>query len=636
MITPLDIRRRTKEVKNNDVLAAIIYGRASTDQQGASIPQQEAVCRVRLEQIAASQGKGLEIRYVFSDEGISGDDRDRPGLRQLLSTIATSGIDIVCVYEVSRLARDIGHAMELLPIITNRGCSLITKDAAFFADPITGRVDMNQIMLYVLQSLMAQNETVLINDRMERGRRDLAREGKQPIRKAPFGYFLPTKADTIRNPQQFPPGSEGVYRINPAQAPYIREMFERVAAGQSLRSVCTWLQDEAKLPAPGNKSSITRHPTSSNNGKAWYMSTVRKYITDPLYKGEASYGNLKRRKDPERKKYGLKQIYFVPADPTTIIRWDSPAIVSPELWQTANDRLQVNRQMLAGPTGRKYLLSSFLRCHECGASCSGIPGGHTGKERYYFCNRSAVSPSRPKETPRLCCAGRIRGTVIETSTSAALLAAWQDESLLAESLKTFQQDLALHVASASDTVTAQRRSLTLRRNEADRAYKANQSAIVDLRLISSSADVSDLARVAMAKQAERDTLDTQIATLDSGTDGVPALLSKLADLDPVTLAAFIRENYLSRMPEVFSAELLDVQEKRWLLESMIERITPVWEGRSRTGHRWGASVKLKAGLLAGAVASVVAPASSELRLNRSYHSDDHGTFPTTRVNGDSP
>src|SRR4030095_8151824 len=104
------------------------------------------------------------------------------------------------------------------------------------------------------------------------------------------------------------------------QARWVREIFNRYAAGASLREVIRFLHHN-NVPTKHGKS-------------AWYRCSVQAILENPVHKGTPTYGRRQSRTDEERIKRGLKHAtYTVPAPPENVVILSAPAIVEVETWE---------------------------------------------------------------------------------------------------------------------------------------------------------------------------------------------------------------------------------------------------------------------------------------------------------------
>lgn len=97
---------------------AMFYGRVSTDDQTST--QQVEEGRI------FAKDRGLNLRWVFVDDGVSGKRRDRPGLNQALEVLRSGQCKIVVVKNLTRLGRSFAHIHELLQEFKNRKIRLIS------------------------------------------------------------------------------------------------------------------------------------------------------------------------------------------------------------------------------------------------------------------------------------------------------------------------------------------------------------------------------------------------------------------------------------------------------------------------------------------------------------------------------
>lgn len=84
-------------------MKAALYIRVSTNQQateGVSLKAQ----RQRL--IKYCEFNGLEVTEIIEDSGLSGTDTNREGYKQLMKLVSDSNVNAVCVYSLSRFARN--------------------------------------------------------------------------------------------------------------------------------------------------------------------------------------------------------------------------------------------------------------------------------------------------------------------------------------------------------------------------------------------------------------------------------------------------------------------------------------------------------------------------------------------------
>ncbi len=86
------------------------YARVSTDAQDL-IVQREALAAL-----------GVDIARIYTDHGLSGTNRARPGLREAMAACRTG--DTLVVTKLDRLARSVPDARDIVDELTARGVRL--------------------------------------------------------------------------------------------------------------------------------------------------------------------------------------------------------------------------------------------------------------------------------------------------------------------------------------------------------------------------------------------------------------------------------------------------------------------------------------------------------------------------------
>jgi site-specific DNA recombinase len=114
---------------------------------------------------------------------------------------------------------------------------------------------------------------------------------------------------------------------------------------------------------------VKRGKRKENTAGIWRPSRIRNMIINPTYKGVHEYG---KRSKKERE----------------IIVREVPAIVSPEVWERAQQVLKENQIEAMRNARRQYLLRGLIKCGACGLTYTGttFPGPKRQPKPYYVCN----------------------------------------------------------------------------------------------------------------------------------------------------------------------------------------------------------------------------------------------------------
>jgi DNA invertase Pin-like site-specific DNA recombinase len=199
-----------------------IYCRISQDGEGSGlgVARQEEDCR------ALAKQRGWRVAQTYIDNDVSAySGKTRPGYERMLEDIRSGSIDGVVVWHLDRLHR---QPRELEAFIDTCKEARLTQVAT-----VTGDLDVgNDDGLFQARILtaVAAKESGDKSRRLRRKHLEMAQSGRSPWGVGtPFGYLYNSDAKAITP--------------HPQQAPIVRELFERYAAGWSLRALLRDLND---------------------------------------------------------------------------------------------------------------------------------------------------------------------------------------------------------------------------------------------------------------------------------------------------------------------------------------------------------------------------------------------------------
>lgn len=282
--------------------AVAVYARISLDVEGTAlgVARQVADCR----ELAAREGWTVAEEYVDNDVSAFSGKR-RPAYERMLSDLRDGLRDAVVVYHADRLTRRPIELEQFLDVINAAGVSHVRFVAG--ADVNIGSGD--GLMVLRIMGAVAAAESATKGRRAKRKMDEVAAAGvPHGGRYRPFGF----ESDRIT--------------IREDEAAVIRAMVARYLAGESLRSLTTWVE------ASG---------VPSVTGKPWRTSTVRPII------GSARIAGLRS----HRGQVVGKAV------------WD--AIIS----EADRDRVLARMEQRTATrerTPRTYLLSGLAHCGRCG------------------------------------------------------------------------------------------------------------------------------------------------------------------------------------------------------------------------------------------------------------------------------
>ncbi len=387
---------------------AVIYDRVSSAQQarGYSLTTQLDACRRYCE------SRGYDVVGEYEDR-FSGMQYERPSLNDLFDEIASLHPDVVVAYDVDRLlGREVfGQAM----------IKRMLEDAGVRAEYVLGGGSGTEDgeLQEDFKALWARHENRQRIERSRRGKRGRAQAGFVLMmgKRTPYGF------DYESEPHK------GWFVINDTEAAVVREMYDwLLVEGLTCYRIAQLLTEREVLTRGDTNPVVVKEA-----GRAcWCPSTVARMLKNPLYKGEWYYGKTRRTKRNGR-------TLQVKNDPSEWVKVDVPAIIDPERWAQAQERLVENQRRASRNTKRAYLLRGMIFC-SCGRRWCGRWKGKPRKYGYYRC------PSTEREPWRQAC--DVRFSIPQYELEDAVWHAVTDflldpEALIVEIRRQREEQLAL-------------------------------------------------------------------------------------------------------------------------------------------------------------------------------------------------
>jgi site-specific DNA recombinase len=280
----------------------------------------------------------LEVASVYEDDGVSGTVplHERPEGRRLLEDASEGKFQTVLVYKLDRLGRSLLVIVDAHDRLQEAGAALRSA-----TEPIDTSTPSGRLIFQMLASF-AEYERGTIRERTRAGLHRAFRDGRY-MGRVPYGYRA---------------NENGRLEIEPEEADIVQEIIGNVAAGATLYSQATRLNDLG-VPAPGWRyGNSPRKP-----GRGWSVMTISKIVRQRAYSG----------------------VHEVRVnDGRDLIEQEVPAIVSPELQERAKAVLAENKRRPDRQGDRDYLLSGLIKCAVCGSACTGHSTSTRGRKYHYY------------------------------------------------------------------------------------------------------------------------------------------------------------------------------------------------------------------------------------------------------------
>lgn len=318
-------------------LRCAIYTRVSDDegldQEFNSLDAQREAGEYHIKAQAHEGWKVLPERY--DDAGYSAKDLNRPAAKRLLEDIKAGKIDVVVVYKIDRMSRNMGDFVDLMKLFEKYKVTFVSVTQHFNTETAMGKLILN-----ILQSF-AQFEREMTAERIRDKFAASKMKGMWMGGPPPLGYDVVDRK----------------LITNPKEVALVNHIFERYTALKSTTLLC----DELKRDGHMTKSYISR-TNRPVGGRIFTPNVVLTMLRNRLYIGEVHH----------KGKYYPGQ---------------HKPIVSRALFDQAQEALGQNGNVKRKRTWTvksKALLKGLLVCGSCGGLMSPTHTRKGGKHYHYY------------------------------------------------------------------------------------------------------------------------------------------------------------------------------------------------------------------------------------------------------------
>lgn len=327
-------------------MKAVIYPRYSSDNQ-----REESIEGQIRECMEYAERNGITVIGTYIDRAMSAKTDNRPNFQKMIRDSYKGLFDLVIVWKLDRFARNRYDSAHYKTILKKNGVKVVSARESI-AEGSEG------ILLESVLEGYAEYFSADLAEKVTRGMMENALKCMNNGAGIPLGYYV----DDTQHLQ-----------IDEKKAPYVREIFQRFADGEMIKSIIADLN--ARGATISYKLKKSRKEVKSYERPLSY-NTVRRILSNRKYIGE----------------YKFKDI---------VIPNGVPAIIEEELFDKVQRRLEQNKKAPAKHKAEDdYLLTTKLFCGKCKAMMVGECGtSHTAKTyRYYKCANQKRKHNCDKKT----------------------------------------------------------------------------------------------------------------------------------------------------------------------------------------------------------------------------------------------
>ena len=314
------------------------------------------------------------VAVELSDDGYTGTNFNRPGIKKLFDLLKKDQIGCVIVKDLSRFSRDyieLGNYVEqIFPFMGVRFIAINDNYDSLF-DGQEGGLEIP--FKGILNDLYSKD----ISMKSKAAKRQMIKNGKLCSGSFPFGY---QKVEKRQRDQENMP-----YQVDEEAAEIVRLIFKLALSGKGNIEIARVL-NEKKYPTPGTYKRLKGgfgYGLKQNQESIWDSMKILSILRDERYKGTLIIGRYQSA--------GIGSGKVVEAPETSWFRKEHaiPAIISAEDFETIQ-KMHPNRKR--GKYRKEHhLLYRKIKCGCCGRYLYYKPSGSGEQYNSFFCKQSHLN-----------------------------------------------------------------------------------------------------------------------------------------------------------------------------------------------------------------------------------------------------
>lgn len=313
------------------------YGRVSTQMQalkGTSSQEQKSIIE------RECNAKGYRIVEFYSDDGFSGRNDDRPGLKRLMMDAKAGKFDLIMFTKIDRLGRNSRDVKNILYNLDEMSIEYYSVAESWMKkdndNPASGNLMVNVF------SSFAEFESSSIRQRTTRGRMLRWQKNESFMGSLPFGYEKDVDGKIAVNEDKMK-----IY--NTIVSLYLDQHF-------SMRDVALKMKSEG-IPSPGGSA-------------IWPNATIRDILRNRAYTGEAIYNQhvFESRQSKSGKQYFTPSKIEKSENEWIVVKY--PTLISKERFELVQKSIEQKKRIpKKRHVGREehFIAENVLFCGYCGS-----------------------------------------------------------------------------------------------------------------------------------------------------------------------------------------------------------------------------------------------------------------------------
>lgn len=356
---PTVVTSRQQLPKTKQKLRVAFYGRVSTQEQNLEGYSPQFQKEQLGEHLKRKDYKGwfTKEEWHFFDVGSGSEYEEREGLQELLILVRKKEIDLVLVWKIDRLSRNLSDLLNLFEEMDKYSVSFasVKEDLDF-----TGAIGK---LIFQIFGALAEFERENIKMRTEEGKKASAMQGNYVGGSIPYGY------EALRNSS----GKGKKLRLVDKEAAVVKQIFEWFTYEQKAVSWIAKMLNDTGIPkSRGN---------SRTKDTRWHDQSVLQMLRNEIYRGAYITNRLRlvSRKPEQYEERPQAQWIYTQVDPA----------IDDVLFYMAQERLEKRHLYAAQGGGGKepYMLRGKLWDMETGRKFVGYMMGigtkHYRRKQFY-------------------------------------------------------------------------------------------------------------------------------------------------------------------------------------------------------------------------------------------------------------